>query len=94
MERTSKCLGLKGNLSPKDLDGSYDISINLLVKGSPLLNNAIRVFFLLKRKKKTKTFSSVQQHKQEAFRLLINTRLLPVHFTQHSKFINLILFHA
>lgn len=93
-ELQNSCLGLKGNLSPKDLDGSYDISINLLVKGSPLLNNAIRVFFLLKRKKKPKTFSSVQQHKQEAFRLLINTRLLPVHFTQHSKFINLILFHA
>lgn len=53
-ELQNSCLGLKGNLSPKDLDGSYDISINLLVKGSPLLNNAIRVFFLLKRKKKKK----------------------------------------
>lgn len=56
-ELQNSCLGLKANLSPKDLDGSCDKSINLLVKGSPLLNNTIQVFYLyfsllLKRKKK------------------------------------------
>lgn len=45
-ELQNSCLGLKANLSPKDLDGSCDKSINLLVKGSSLLNNTIQVFYL------------------------------------------------